>query len=459
MKKFLILSLIYVSCLIITQVKNSYATEPCISPNFLSCNTDLFIYTDNQSTKKVDNAYINPSGESGAWQLGTASKTRPINYTSLFQDSRAEFSEKAYVEVNGNELKWYEGRTQKNTIFGKSSSHILTGCDFTGDGESELVVVNGKNVQYKNNITGRTSSITLPKSSYNYIICADVLGNGTSQIIAKKQVTVTQNRVTKKVWKTDVIDKNSRVRYKNITFGGNAQGNIIALDINDDGRDEIGFVKKASSTRTQVIFLNNISKPKAGVTKYTIPRLVSKTNGVFDISPAVLNISKNFYYKTKDGFYNYNITTNKNEKFEKVARFFPNVSISKIKMVKKSELFQLTSSSSGGGSTGKVQCDVNRARGNGFLWKGVGEAYGHVSVAIMPIYNRASSCQVVASDGSNTIGMWVSSQSANPWKGVGRQHWRAKATCKSMKTPSTLRCQIGGKSHCWSIPSPCARLE
>ena len=75
------------------------------------------------------------------------------------------------------------------------------------------------------------------------------------------------------------------------------------------------------------------------------------------------------------------------------------------------------------------------------------------------IYNKATSCQVVASDGSNTIGMWVSSQSANQWNGVGRQHWRAKATCKSMKTPSVLRCQIGGKSHCWTISSPCARLE
>ena len=448
MKKFLIISLLAVCSINFISANKTYASDAYVTPSFTTFETELYLFADNKSTKKVKNAAFPYDEDYSTWELGTAGKSRSINAITNNNKRMIGLTTKSYVELNGSKIKWSFQVPKKTITFGTSNQYVLTGCDFNGDSMIDPAVYSGKVIQYKVSITGSTKKIKLPKKGYTQIICADVTGNGESEVIAAK--------LNSKKFMIDVIAKNSKVLYKNVKIGGTKLGTLVALDINYDGKDEIGVARKASNTVTRVIFANNLSKPASGVTTVQIPKLVTTTNNIFDITPALFGGNLGFNYRAKDGFYNYNFTDRVNEKFGAVSRVFNGYAVKNINLVKKSELFKLTSN---GGGSGKVQCDVNRARGNGFLWKGVGEAYGHVSVAIMPIYNRASSCQVVASDGSNAIGMWVSSQSANPWKGVGRQHWRAKATCKSMKTPSVLRCQIGGKSHCWSISSPCARLE
>lgn len=113
-----------------------------------------------------------------------------------------------------------------------------------------------------------------------------------------------------------------------------------------------------------------------------------------------------------------------------------------------------------GGEERTTLCQNMRGTGNGFLWKGKGEAYGGVPVAILPIFNKATSCVVEGENGNGATSMWCSSQSANPWNGVGRQHWRGRVKCGSMKKPSILRCKIGGKWNCWKINNPCqGRIE
>lgn len=112
-----------------------------------------------------------------------------------------------------------------------------------------------------------------------------------------------------------------------------------------------------------------------------------------------------------------------------------------------------------GGIERANKCDTWYGLGNGFLWK-QGEAYGHVPVALMPIYKRASACLLEDSNGNKTSDMWCSAQSANPFAGVGRQHWRARYGCRAYKKPTILRCKFGTKWGCWRISDPCAgRIE
>ena len=448
MKKFLIISLLAACSMNFISANKSFASDAYVTPSFTTFDTELYLFADNKTSKKVKNGVFPFEGKYSSWEFGTAGKSRSINAIANNNQRTSRLTTKSYVELNNSKIKWYFEALKKTITFGTNKHQVITGCDFNGDGTTDPAIYSGKVIQYKLLNSGSTKKINLPKKGYTQIICADVTGNGESEVIAGKLVS--------KKFIFDVINKKSKVLHKNKKIGGTKRGTLVALDINYDGKDEIGVTRKASSTSTRVIFANNLSNAASGVKTVLIPKLVTTTNNIFDITPALFGGNLGFNYRAKDGFYNYNFTDRVNEKFGAVSRVFNGYAVKNINLVKKSELFKLTSN---GGGSGKVKCDVNRARGNGFLWKGVGEAYGHVSVGILPIYNKASSCQVVASDGSSTIGMWVSSQSANPWKGVGRQHWRAKATCKSMKTPSILRCQIGGKSHCWTISSPCARLE
>lgn len=447
MKKFLIISLLAACSMNFISANKSYASDAYVTPSFTTFDTELYLFADNKTSKKVKNGVFPFEGNYSSWELGKAGKSRSINAIANNNQGTSRLTTKSYVTLNNSKIKWYFEALKKTITFGTSKHQVITGCDFNGDGTTDPAIYSGKVIQYKLLNSGSTKKINLPKKGYTQIICADVTGNGESEVIAGKLVS--------KKFIFDVINKKSKVLHKNIKIGGTKQGTLVALDINYDGKDEIGVARKASSTSTRVIFANNLSNAASGVKTVSIPKVVTATNKVLNITPALFGGNLGFYYKTKDGFYNYNFNNDVNRKFSSIERVFGNMAASGLTLVKKSELINLSSSV----GSGSVQCDVNRTRGNGFLWKGVGEAYGHVSVGILPIYNKATSCQVVASDGSNTIGMWVSSQSANPWNGVGRQHWRAKATCKSMKTPSVLRCQIGGKSHCWTISSPCARLE
>ncbi|MGI6681485.1 MAG: FG-GAP repeat domain-containing protein [Bdellovibrionota bacterium] len=430
--------------------------EMHVSPNFDGKNTELYLYAN--SGKKVLVSNFSTDGPLSRDLIGTAKVSRPINATFMYEEENDRYprSNKAFVQIDKKKIKWFYNNTHTNTIFGNSVAYVLTGCDFDGDGITELAVVNTdrNRVTYRNTINNVNTRIRLPRKGYNSIICADVLGNGEMQIVAKKQLN-------KKPFFIDVVDKNSSVKYRGVRFGGKSttQGSIIALDINNDGKDEIGFVRKAAkNNKTQVIFLKNINNLKEGTARYNLPRAVVITDNMYSITPSYANNALGFNYKSRGKFYNYNITTKKNVQFNAVSNVFGNIKPKNINLVKKSEMFKLAKTSTSTNSKA-VQCDTNRGKGNGFLWKGVGEAYGHVSVAILPIYNKASTCQVVASDNSKSEDMWCSSQGANPWGGVKRQHWRARSTCRSFKTPSILRCKIGNKWNCWTISSPCARIE
>lgn len=447
MKKFLF----FLSFALVLNASNAFSVvaSVCQAPNFstASCSTAMYLFAVDKAEKNLINSISEYDDPMDNWKYGDKAST------TINADFNGDgVTDPAYVKLDGNNIKWYSKVFNKAISFGTRSTKVLTGCDFNGDGATDLAYYDGakKIVYYRTASSSTKRKIKLKLKNYNYLLCDDVLGTGATQIIAKKKQSKKVKGKTKYYWTTNVIDASSNVR-KNYKFGSASQGSIIVQDVDGDGIKDVGYVVKASKKKTNLVF-----KSSSRGTKITqsISKLVATTNGVFDITPAKLANTTGYYFKSGSDFYFVDIVNNSYTEFKNVVRQdFSGISASKINLVKASDSFALSS-----GSNTKL-CDVMRAKGNGFLWKGVGEAYGHVSVGILPIYNKATTCQVTATDGSTNVGMWCSSQSANPWKGVGRQHWRAKATCKSFKTPSYFRCKISGKWHCWTISSPCARIE
>ncbi len=465
MKKSIIASL-----LAIFMVGNASAMpKEGVAPIFDNSDyTQLYFYT--HSIEGANETYLNvaysPEKELFVDFFGEEDEGKTI--TGDFNgDGNTDY---AFVKVKGKNIRWRSKTVGTAVDFGGKKAKILTNCDFNGDGKTELVYVSGKTAFYRTMDNSSVSEINLPKKEYKYMICADVLGAGYTQIIAKKQLTKKIRRKTIKYWVTDIITRDGAGdgnTMKNIEFGGTTQGNIFALDINGDGIREVGFARKGGSNKTTVVFLDNLFSVTDGAkpttTRFLFPRLAMSSNDAFEITPADLPNGPGFYLKNKNGFFSCTIADSNCTRIGKLSDIVSpealdnkkdlSVAMAKLFLVKDSDFFSIASE-----SAGDVQCDEWRGKGNGFLWKGKGEAYGGVSAGILPIYTKASTCQIVSNAGK-TESMWCSDNSANPWGGVGRQHWRSRQTCGHYTKPSTLRCNVKGKWQCWKLANPCDRIE
>ncbi len=467
MKKYIIASLL---AILMVSNANAMLVENTVSPIFEnSYYTQLYFYTHAVSANKLylnvsyspDQKAVNPI----FFGADNAGKTISGDFDG---DGYTDY---AFVKVEDKKIRWRSKTLDKTVDFGGKAAKILTNCDFNGDGKTELVYVKDKIAYYRTMDDDTTSQIALPKKNYAHMICADVFGAGYTQIVAKKQLSKKVKKQIVKYWVTDIITRdgaNDGNTMKNIKFGGTTQGNLFALDINNDQVKEIGFAKKGGSNKTIVVFLNNLFSVADGadpeVTRYTIPRLAMKSGDAFEITPAALTDGLGFYLKNKNGFFSYSITANDVTKIGKLSELVSSTAVdgadglsagmAKLFLVKDSDFISLAGEDAGS----DVQCDVWRGKGNGFLWKGKGEAYGGVAAGILPIYTKATVCQIVSSAGKSES-MWCSAQGANPFGGVKRQHWRSRQTCGHYTKPSTLRCNVKGKWQCWKLANPCDRIE
>ena len=455
--------IIYTSLASLFFVSNAFAVNVDYNVNGF---TDFHLYGTNNNKTNIDHGIFLDDGQTASLTFGNA-KNEKMALGDYDGDNKCDIG---IVKKNKGDVIWqYKSLSQNNVSeakkFGTGKIRVLTGCDFNGNGKTDMAYIDGKTLYYKD-FSSKKKKINLPRSGYEYIYCADVTGNGKDEFIGKKKgVGIINGKKEKNVWSYDVVTIKSKSKLKKKVFGERVQGDIIAHDINGDGKNEIGYIKKHDEY-TYITFLNSLSGND--VTTFVLPREIKKTNEKFDINKGYFKEGIGFIYKGKDeNVYKYSVDTETRRGVDTTFIFAVNTPKNLKNGTLARDINDFTINAGSGGNNGsnnndvtKAGCDVMRGTGNGFLWKGRGDAYGGVSVAVLPIYTKASSCSIVAADNSESGSMWCSSQSANPWNGVGRQHWRARALCSAYKKPSILKCKVGTQWQCWNIANPCqSRIE
>lgn len=433
--------------------------------------TDFVLYGKrSDGVKKYDHGFFLDNATTSSLTYGEYNKDKMI-----FGDFNGDnITDVGFVRVNKkSNIMWRfknyaTKKDSKAKEFGKAGDVILYGCDFNGNGKKDIAYIDGKKLYYKD-FGGKEKIIKLPRSKYTYVYCADVTGDGKDEFIGKKKGAGYLNGAKKSdVWGHDVVSATkSKVLAKQIYFADpnvdcTRQKDIIALDVNSDGKKEMGFVKSDSQI-SWLVFSNDLNG--TSTTSFYLPRGIKTINGNLQIYAGNFLRGPGVVYKGDDNnTYSYIVPANVDTTYILPRSVPDNIKNGELGRgigfytVKEDNSSQGGGSS--GGSTGKVSCDVQMSVGNGFLWKGRGSSYGGVSVAILPLRKHASTCTIVAGDNSKTDPMWRSAYAANPINGIGREHWRAKSLCSAFKKPSVLRCNIGNKWHCWNLANPCtARIE
>ncbi len=420
--------------------------------------TDFHLYGANNNNE-IDHGLFFDDGTTSSMTFGNK-KTDKIISGDFNGDNKSDIG---IVRKKVNKILWQyrdinSGLSSNLVSFGSGTIKVLAGCDFNGNGKSEIAFIKDKILSYRD-FDGKKRAINLPRNDYTYFSCADTNGDGKDEFVGKKRGISYFNGVKKKnLWGYDVVGRKSKVLLKQKAFGDSAQGGIVIADIDGNGKDEIGYIRNAGD-KAFLVFLNNFKLNET--TQYVIPRVVKKTGKFFDISRAFFSDGVGYIYKGIDkNVYKYNLSTNTDTTF--ILALSTPSNIKSGNLVNDVSTFNISGSSSGDGDSSSdiAGCDVVRGTGNGFLWKGRGESYGGVSVALLPVYTSASSCYVVAADNSKSEEMWCSAQSANPINGAGRQHWRAESQCSAFKKPSVLKCHVGNKWQCWKLEDPCkGRIE
>ncbi len=103
-------------------------------------------------------------------------------------------------------------------------------------------------------------------------------------------------------------------------------------------------------------------------------------------------------------------------------------------------------------------CNVRRQLSDGYgnwLYKPRSDSNGAV-VILLPSGEDASSCRFQTKKGKKLFDLRYDGDT-NP----DRPTWRpvAGGFCSSMPDNSVLRCKVGRKNHCWTIPDPCNRYD
>ncbi len=450
------MKIIYLSFSIVFFFSQAFASNVDYNTNGV---TDFHLYGTNDDGTNIDHGIFLDDGNTKSTTFGNK-KTDKIISGDFNGDNKADVG---IIRVKNNKLLWrYKdidtGLYSGFKTFGSGSVKALSGCDFNGNGKTEIAFIDGKKLYFKD-FGGKKRTINLPRNGYTYYYCADVNGDGKDEFIGKKKgVAYLNGDKGKNLWGYDVVTRGSKVLVKQKAFGNFIQGGIVVADIDGDGKDNIGYIKNESD-KAFFVFLNQINGNDT--TQYYIPRVVNKTGKFFDISRAFFSDGIGFIYKGADkNIYKYNLTTGSDTTF--ILSLSTPSNIKSGTLVKDIGIFNIKGSSSSdddSSSNISVDCDVTRGVGNGFLWKGRSESNG-LPVALLPIYTKASECSVVASNNSRSDAMGCSAQSDNPYNGVGRQHWRAKVGCSTLKTPSVLRCKVGSQWQCWTISNPCqSRIE
>ncbi|MGI6681305.1 MAG: hypothetical protein ACOX3T_07490 [Bdellovibrionota bacterium] len=434
-------------------------------------NTDFHLYGKNGNNVNFGHGFFLDDGQTASLTLGKV-KGEKIALGDYDGDNKCDVGIVG-VGKKKNFVVWkYSGISQDSRLskvnrFGSGKVRVLTGCDFNGNGKTDLAYIDRKTLYYKD-FNGKQRQIKLPRANYKHVYCADVTGNGKDDFIGKKKgIGLLNGKIQKNVWGYDVVTSRSIVLIRNVSFGDKVQGSIIAHDINGDRKNEIGYVRKANDY-SFLVFLNKLSLKNIETTRYIIPRNIKKIDRKFAINRGYFQDGVGFIYMgVDDNVYKYNLTTNKDTTF--ILSINTPDNIRKGSFARDINDFTITASSNNNNNNdnnnkspndnvNRVSCDITRGVGNGFLWKGRSESDGK-SVALLPIHTKASICYVVAGNNSRSESM-RNAGFANPHAGVLRQHWRANSFCTSFYRPSVLKCKVGSQWQCWNISDPCkSRIE
>ncbi len=142
----------------------------------------------------------------------------------------------------GKRLNWtiHDGSRKLEPIsFGSSGATVIGGCDFTGDNKAELAFVKGRTFRFRGlDENDPKASFRLSGGKHIAFFCADTTGDGKDELIALSHNKNNDQRRFFNVWGSDGEHLIERAK-----FGHPRKTNVIAADINGDGKANIGFFR------------------------------------------------------------------------------------------------------------------------------------------------------------------------------------------------------------------------
>ncbi len=340
-------------------------------------------------------------------------------------------------------------------IFGKKDDLVLYGCDFDDDLKADRAVIdtNGLITYQKSADLSLASFTTLP--GIEKIICADIDGDGIDEIIAQKQLKVSEdrklaNKKKKKKKKNKKPGKQpAKETEKSFFYVWNIVGqkildtefgkdvkSIFAADTDGNGIKEFGYEREKSKSAKEAVFYN------AGQERvYQLPYFNKIVFQNFTGQPGA------------DGFF---IRAKSENKF---IRF---TSLADLSQFQEFYIPRADTVISNRGTTAvgpivskETICNINLEPNDGnegFLWKPVSDTTGNL-VVVLPKEFRIKKLRIIKNNQTLEDLSYASIANGN------RQHWRSYKRASSFEENITVTGAKGGVNYCWFITDPNQRFD
>jgi hypothetical protein len=176
------------------------------------------------------------------------------------------------------EITWrfrtYTNTSSEEVVFGVPGDKLLSGCDFEGDGFSDLAVIHGRKLRFRNYAATKMTTVTLRTGRYRQVSCADLNGDGKDELVGKDRGTARLRRGNEvrqiRTWLLDAYSGDGARILKRARIGRAAQDGIVAADIDGDGAAEAGYYRRLKAT-TLFVFQGD-----DGLERFTLDKALIK---------------------------------------------------------------------------------------------------------------------------------------------------------------------------------------